>query len=272
MIKTGNNPISKAIGWYQEHGPNPLATATLLGIGAGGLTWLAWNPVVDAFKALGHPFARKSAEGHGLKESEAVENWDQSAEELRESSRAKKLAPWLIGALTGGTALMLFSNKNQLNHGLYDWHAPNVAHDEPHVVLSKWQEKRASIDNSGFIQDLDWSKQLRLKESLELFGPAALPSSDYARHMGTAILTNAAMTQGTRSPTLGGVFDSAVDKIETKLSLGGIVSTGVKTVVANGIAKLFTGAVDAVVGLPDNTKNNLISAGTWAGAITSILE
>jgi len=42
--------------------------------------------------------------------------------------------------------------------------------------------------------------------------------------------------------------------------------------IANATAHLFTSAIGAVVPLPKEMKRNLIDAGTWAGAIHSILK
>lgn len=88
--------------------------------------------------------------------------------------------------------------------------------------------------------------------------------------MGTAIVANAG--QGARNTSLGSIFDSAVDKIGTKLNMAGIANTALNATAAYATASLFTNAVGTMMGLPKQTRDNIISAGTWAGAISSILE
>ena len=90
--------------------------------------------------------------------------------------------------------------------------------------------------------------------------------------MGLSIVNNAALRGGTEHPTLGRLFDSALDKMETKLTVNGVTDIAVKSAVANTTARLFTGALGAVCGMNDRTRQKLIDAGTWAGAIAAILE
>ena len=71
---------------------------------------------------------------------------------------------------------------------------------------------------------------------------------------------------------MGGIFDSAMDKLDKKLSFQGLAKAGVRTVVANSVANLFTSALDTMVGLSPEAQRTIIDTGTWAGAISAILE
>ena len=52
-----------------------------------------------------------------------------------------------------------------------------------------------------------------------------------------------------------------------------IESTGAtRAVLANAGARMLAGALDSVCGLPEMTRDAIVSAGTWAGAVSSILE
>ena len=61
-------------------------------------------------------------------------------------------------------------------------------------------------------------------------------------------------------------------KIENKLSWGGAMDVALKSAVSNVTARLFTGALGAVCDMNDKTRQALVDAGTWAGAISAILD
>ena len=46
------NSIGDAVQWYAKHGPNPLITAGLLGLGTYGLGRLAWKPIVETVRSV----------------------------------------------------------------------------------------------------------------------------------------------------------------------------------------------------------------------------
>ena len=268
-----DNPISTAWSWYRDHGPSPWETAALLGLGAYGAGRLAWGPVVEAFRSLGRPLASKY--------NASDTDWDASIDELKDDESYRKWIPAGFGTLAGLTALGMFYNPKERYNGVTSWSGatPGARRFSLHAITDLF--KNASFDgpysqsmqNGSYMGQFDWNQPININAAAGLFNNDPFLKDDpYARHMGTAIINNAGIQQHTNRPTLGGIFDSAVDKIENKLSFGGLVNVGVKTAVANGLARMFTGALDTMVGLPQSMQKKLVDAGTWAGAVTAILE
>lgn len=129
------------------------------------------------------------------------------------------------------------------------------------------------FEYGGYVPEMDFSSVINARDAKSLFtNDPYLQNNDYARNMGTAIVSNAALNAGSNNVTLGGVFDSAVNKISNKLSFEGVTSVAVKTLVSNGIARLLTGAIGTMTNLSPDVRNTIVEAGTWAGAVSSILK
>ena len=92
----------------------------------------------------------------------------------------------------------------------------------------------------------------------------------YAGLAGTAIVNAAAGSD--LYTTAGRVYDVARDKIDTHLTFGGVARAATRAVLANAGARMLAGALDSVCGLPEPARDAIVSAGTWAGAVSSILE
>lgn len=263
---------------WKDKGPNPVLTALLAGAGATGLSYAAMNPILETVRSLKRPFT-DNPYGNPLEGKE----WDETIDEMKKNKKGKLKTSLLVG---GGTALLaagILANPNLENFGLLDWNAgPRI---NPKNVMNipkplQYFKKEASLANnygssvgSSFMDQPNWGQQVNLRAANNLFAnDPFLAQNDYARHMGMAIVNNAGIMNHTSRPTLGNVFDSAVDKIGNKLSLGGILDIGLKTTVANGAARLFTGALGTMVGLPPSAQKKLVDAGTWAGAIGAIFN
>lgn len=78
--------------------------------------------------------------------------------------------------------------------------------------------------------------------------PVLRKSNPYAMNLGTSIV--AAAGNGRRNTTVGSVFDSAVNKIETKFSAQGMLDGALRTGAAYTTASLFTNAIGSMMGLP----------------------
>ena len=261
-----DNPISGALTWWRENGPNPLLTAAMLGGLAYGKGRLFWGPAVETLRSLGRPFGKKMAGGE--------RDWDYAMDELKSNSEYSKFVQKALGLLTAGTALAAFARPDRENMGLLKWNAPFKA-GYNNIVNNGTSElyKTASYLTDSYMQDIDWMQPIDARQARALFtNDPAVQENAYVRNTGLAIVNNAALRGGTEHPTLGRLFDSALDKMETKLTVNGVTDIAVKSAVANTTARLFTGALGAVCGMNDRTRQKLIDAGTWAGAIAAILE
>lgn len=263
------NPVTSAVNWLKDKTGNPLVAASLLGLTTWGLGRLAWGPVIETIRSLGRPFHR---------DPRSAAEWEQDMDYVKETSKAKTWLPILGALAAAGGASYLFYKPNQEWGGMLDWNAPN----KPLINNSKyeWDNRnfqpklvKAASYSDMYMQDIDWNQPVNLGVARSLFTPSAFNNGfDGARLTGASIVNNAAIQQGTMHPTLGAVYDSAIDKIDKNLSFGGLMRAGVKATVANGAARLFTGALGAVCDLSPKTRQSLLDAGTWAGAITSILS
>ena len=271
------NPIGTTATFYKKYGPNPLLSAMLLGGAVYGAGRLAWNPIMETIRALGRPFASERSK----EDPNAELKWDKSIDEIKRDSDLKYKLPIALGILTGLGSAATLVRPNERWFGLLDWDAkprqttlmsrPPAGSPDAYVV---GETKTASLDPaSPYISDIDWNKPIGATRATGLFtGDKHFDDDPYVRNLGVSIVSNAAISQGTRTPTLGNIFDSAVDKLEKKLSFSGVLGTAANAVAANGAARLFTSALDTMVGLPVGVQRGLIDAGTWAGTITSILN
>lgn len=293
LPKKQDNVVSRALQAYQKAVPSPLLHAALLGAGAYGLTRLGWKPIVETTRSLARVPGRALA---GMSD----QDWDAAMDELGSDPSFGRWIPAAIGALAAGGTLAAHYRPNKQYGGLLSWNANTKYYQNPaerflapdtsnqFTPLSaredhwvKLLRKTGSLDKTAdspylygnYVPTTDFSKALNAVSAVDLFvNDPYLQNQNYVRNLGTSIITNAAQREGTSRPTLGSVFDSAVDKIDKKLSFEGLASVGVKSLVANSAARLFTSALGAMTDLDPKARQNIIDAGTWAGAITAILE
>lgn len=283
MDKTADNFISQAFEGYKKVIPNPLTSAMLVGAGAYGLSRLGWNPIVETIRSL----ARVPGKALG---GMSDDEWDEAMDELKNNSSYRRWIPAAIGALTFGGHVLGSYTPYERHGGLLKWNATPSGYQDPKLKYglpntdsmytpeqrgeTPAQSKRATeFSYSGYVPDFDFSQPVNARHAQLLFtNDPYLQNEPYVKNMGTAIVAAAAQTAGTNNPTLGGIFDSAVNKIDKKLSFEGLTSIGVKSVISNSAARLFTGVLGTMMDLTPETRRNLVDAGTWAGTITAILD
>lgn len=251
LSKLPDQPISAAYSKYKDTVKSPLVTAAILGGGAYLAGIAAWGPTVETLRALGRrPGRRMFGDG-----KEADDMYDKTIDELKNDSSLKRYLP---AALAGLAAFVPLYSANNI------------------LTYRDALKKKASLDamdSMSYLQQLDWGQPINARQANSLFADDEhLDKDQYARHMGMAIVNNAALSNHTGTPTLGNIFDAATDKIEKKLTLGGLANVGVRTVVANSAARLFTGALGSVMDLSPQARRNIVDAGTWAGAVAAILD
>lgn len=269
MNKNADNFISRAFEGYKKVVPNPLTSSLLLGAGAWGLSRLAWNPIVETVRSL----ARVPGKALG---GMTDDEWDEAMDELKNNKSYGRWIPAAIGGLAAGGHILASYTPYEQHGGLLKWNATPSGYQD---IKQKYIHKKGSFGGdsyssyNGYIPELDFAKPVNARHAQALFtNDPYLQNDQYVKNMGTAIVANAAQQAGTNNPTLGGIFDSAVSKIDKKLSFEGLTSIGVKSVISNSAARLFTGVVGTMMDLSPDTRRNLIDAGTWAGTITAILE
>lgn len=262
-----DNWIAKAYRGYQRVIPAPAAQAALVGGLAYGAGSLLWNPMVSTMKSLG----RRPV---SLMTGMPVEEWDAAMEEMRTDPKYKRWLPLVLGATAAVGSTALTYKPSKVYGGQFSWNARNSLKGRANNVSP--QSKTQSDLYNDSVNSLDFSeltKAIDAKGAVDLFNnDPALQNNQYARNMGTAIVMNAVRNEGTYKPTLGGIMDSAADKLSNKLSFDGIVSVGAGALIANAQAQLFAGALGTLMTLTPSARERVIETGTWAGAITSILK
>lgn len=266
-----------AQGWnaYKKAVPSPLISALLVGGGIYGLGRLAWGPSVETVRAIARYPGRKMS---GL----TSEEWDIAMDNLKQHSTYRKWLPAVFGAAATAGVLAGHYKGNKSWGGLGSWNPdnklkPDYNSDTVYAGTStgsgQYKESSDMYSYDGYVNDTDFSQVVNISKANSLFSnDPHLQNNPYVRNMGTAIVNNAAIQAGTQQPTLGNIFDSATQKISNKLSFQGLTEIGVKSVISNATARLFTGALGAMVDLNPAARSNIIDAGTWAGTIISILE
>lgn len=259
--------IGRLANLYTTRGPSPWATAALLGLGVYGTGRLGWGATIETLRSLGRPIAAKM--GDDPAQARAV--WDMKMDEYKNDSIKKRRIPAAAGILTTLATLGYLYTPNQEYKGLAQWYPemhpiPKRASFDPYM-------QNQSIGMNSYVNELDWNRPIHASNVIGLFkNDPHLQDEPYARNMGISIVADAAATQHTKTPTLGGIFDSAVNKIENKLSFGGLMDVAVKTTVANGISRLFASSLGAMCDLSPVAQQKLVDAGTWAGAVTAMLN
>ena len=257
MKNISRENISKLLDPVRKYVPNPLWLAGGIGLAGGALGIGMWDNIVHTGGSLGRYPIRKIT---GMSNDE----YDQAMEDLANDNKYKWLIPGAIAALLSGGYLAARYNPNQEGKGLTSW-TPKVA------SLQKQADELFTY--GGYVPDIDFSQVINAGQAKDMFSnDPNLRNDPYVRNMGISIINDAAKRAGYVNPTLGNIYDSTSSKIKSKLSWQGVTGIAANTMLANATAHLFTSALGAVVPLSKETKRNLIDAGTWAAAVTSILE
>ena len=262
-----SKPISNAWAKYKSLGVPPILETALLAGGGWWATKKMWNPIANTIMSL----ARFPAKKLGITEEELKE----ADRKLHEDPLYKKWIPIGVATLLAGGKTALDWRSNERFGGLFGHDAkPTAAAMNPEHTWKQGMTKNESVDdwsNSFTLSNgQDMSQRCNMGGMTPLFQDPQL--TPYSQNMGTAIINNAANMSGVSNPTLGNIFDSAVDKFKSKLTFGGLAEVGVKTVIANSMANLFTSALGTMTDLSPATQQRLVDMGTWAGAINAIMN
>lgn len=257
MINISRESISKALDPVRARVKSPAILAAGLGLAGAGLGIGLWENIIETGGSLGRYPIRQLT---GMSNAE----YDQAVEGLATDERYRWLIPTAIGALLGGGYFASKYNTNQVGHGQHNW-APKTA------ALHKQADELFRY--GGYVPDIDFSQTINANRAKSMFSnDPQLQDDPYVMNTGLAIINDATRRAGYSNPTLGNIYDSTTQKIKNKLSWAGVTDIAANTMLANATAHLFTGALGAVMPLSDDAKRNLIDAGTWATAVTSILK
>lgn len=243
----------------------PLGASILLGGAGYGLGRIFWNRLVSTGASLGRIPIRKMT---GMTDDE----YDEAIQELKHDNRYKHIIPGAIGATLGLGTLGAFWNPNRANGGLLSWN-PAVKTASSLQCKEELEKVASFMSLDGFVPELNMQASIDARRAQSLISNDPFLKEDpYVKNMATSIVADGCIRGNSVNPTTGNIFDAAAGKLRSKFSLAGIADIGMKSMLANTGATLFTTALSSMMSVPKETQRNIIDAGTWAGALTSILS
>lgn len=280
-----HNPISTGLQRYKAVTINPVGHSALMGTAAFGLGALGWNRATETARSLLRTPIHYMT---GM----SYDDFDKEVDDIKNDKKMRYIIPGSVGAGIMGLSLLFAHRPNEEWGGLLHWNAkPNGkmnSHDmgggygyvmpgsQNLTKTASAMNKLASdiFNYSGYVPPFDFSQQVNVPYAKQEFftNDPFLKNDPYAMNFGKAILTSAQMQNGASNVPMGTIYDTAVDKFKTKFSLGGVMGVAAKTMFANTAARLFTTALGAVTGLSKENQDRIVEAGTWAGAIKSIIS
>lgn len=263
---TQKNPLVRFLNGYKQVVPSPLAHSLLLAA-------ITYPALYYGIPALGK-FMTKGV-GSILGGDDQMELPDQRP------GWAKYGVP-LAGALfTGAVPLINYFDSTREGNNLLSWNAKNI----PQPPVKETAESMAGFKKGGsyiakkaslfgpaeYTPTVNFSTPFNPSAAINLIQNSPYVGSDpYARNLGTSIVTAINPISG-HLPTLGNLYDSAQNKFDTKLSLGGMIGTGTKAIISAGLAGMFTDVVGTALGMPDKARNGLGRMAAIGTALHSIL-
>ena len=278
-----SNAIGSAVQAYQDVTLNPTVSAGLQGTAAFGVGTVGWDRIIETLRSL----LRRPA-SFALRMS--PQEFDQEMEDIKHDKKLKWILPGALGLGTAGLSLATSYRPNEEYGGLFSWNAKGKPLDttryREYIMPGTQNLKKAAAflklaneltEYGGWVPSKEMSdayaKTLDAPYmSQSLFSNDPWMKNDLrTRCTGQAIFADAQAREGSANVSFGTLRDTARDKMTSKFSLMGVTGIAAKTMFANLAADLFVNAVGAMTGIPQDTREDLISAGTWYQAAKSIL-
>ena len=255
-----SSPIAKIVKFYQTVVPSPLLHAGLIGLGSWWLTKKSIPMIQNAGIKSSLALTGKGQDQQALQQAQQI------AQQQRSSPMWQKHVPISAGVLLGLLSLAGNTNFNKQWNGWLSWNPAD------RLVKTEALKKTASLwQTANYQPSCNFNQVVDSSAVLDIFNTnPIIRDNSYIKNFGTSIVT-AAPKVNYGSTTLGGIYDSAYNKFENKLTLHGIAKQGVKSLVAGSLAGLFTDTVGTVVGLPAAVKAPITKSVALGSALYSIL-
>lgn len=257
------NPIAKAVKFYQTIVPSPLLHAGLIGTGGWLLSKYSMPAIQRALYNSALAATGRADDPKAIAQSEAI------IQQQKNNKMLTKGVPIAIGSVLGLLSLAGNINFNKQWNGLLSWNAKDKATG---IVKTQALNKQASFWQSiGYQPSCKFDQPIDTQAVYDIFKTnPVIRDNSYVRNFGTSIVAAAPMTNYNNT-TLGGLYDSAVNKFQNKLTLHGVAKQGVKSVVAGSLAGLFTDTIGTVMGLPSSVRAPITKSVSLGSALYSIL-
>lgn len=92
----------------------------------------------------------------------------------------------------------------------------------------------------------------------------------YQKGNALSIINNASGGMDNGRMSAGSLFDSALNKVQQNLTLGGITDATVRGVIGYGVAKAFTNTMSTMVDMPKKVRDGIVSLGMISNVIQGL--
>lgn len=261
------NPIAQTYARYKHIAPNPIAQSALLAAVLIPMAYAVKKPFYNQLKDLAAD--PRVAALLGVTPEDAV----RSVEEVQEGFMGKHVLPFTLGSAVPVLALAANAHPKAKYYGLTSWE-PYISPQHKMGIKDAIQTgvtKTASLfQMDGYQPQIDMSQQLNRYDAVSLLqNNPILKQSPYAVNLGTSIVTAAPYTGA--YTTLGGVYDSAVNKFQKKLQYQGLGSKMLKGALSGSLAGMFTDIVGTVIGVPQPLRRSLANSAGIGTALYQVL-
>lgn len=249
--------VSRYLEPIQKFIPNPATAALATGALLYGGTKLAYPWMSGAVRHV----ALKT----GITSPEELAEIEQNMQ--KPSTRT--WLPAIVAALgAGGVLASTYRSSDHLPLGGWFIHWDDPRRSLPSKTGST--TKAASDLFNWDIADqtsLDFHKMIpvRMAQDMVLNDPN---TEVYQKGNALDIINTAAGGKNTGKMSAGSLFDSALNKVQRNLTLGGITDSAVRGVLGYGTAKAFTNAVSSMVDMPKGVRDGIVSL----GMLTNIIQ
>lgn len=266
ITKKSDNPIAQIYRGYQKIVPSPIAQGAILAALTIPGTYLANRIIYNRAKRLAQD--PRTAAAAGLTPQKAR----QTVQDIEDSPIMKHALPWGLGALAFTLGAYPHLNTRFQNWGLTSWH-PKLLDEYKQKGMNKTEklQKLASLwGQSSYQPQLDLNAPVSQMRAADIFAKNPyIQDHPYEKNLGTSIVMGAP-AYGNQT-TLGGIYDSAVNKFDKKLSYQGFAGKAIKSVAAGTLAGLFTDTVGAALGIGDPGRRSLANSVGIGTALYNIL-
>ena len=259
-------PLGQAVKAYQSVIPNPATQSLAL---------LALIPVATYGKKPIFNMLRRAAADKrwSMLTGASPQEMLQAVDQMQQDNFTGKAIPIALGALPAAVSLITNTNLGApyWGHGSWEPYASPQTKGRMHadsIKYGKPMQKSASI--LGYQPHLELSTPVNRWDAASLIASNPIvQQSPYASNLGMSIVTAAPYTGA--QTTLGGIYDSAVNKFQKKLQHDGLGTSVLKGAISGAMAGMFTDVVGTVLGMPYNVRNGIANSVGVGKALYQIL-
>lgn len=251
------NPIASVVQKYQRIVPSPAHQAAILLMAGIPIAYLANRPIVNIAKHVAAD--PRVAAVSGMSNREML----QGIQQMQNNWVGKHAVPLAIGSLPAVTATMLAMNSDAPYYNLDTW-KPTEKTGRLEKLSSLWQTQ-------GYQPVVDMSLPINRGTTMDIINNNPyMQQSSYQKNLGVSIIAGA-NNQGNLT-TLGSVYDSAVNKFDTKLSFQGVADKALKSTASGIMAGMFTDVIGSVMGMPQPMRRQVANSVGFGKALYQILN